>query len=157
MDAETVRDSLLAVAGRLDARLGGASLDDKTALATTRRSLYYRHTPQDRAKFLELFDGANPEACYLRNESVMPQQALALLNSPLAREQAKFAAERVGNQPDDEFVAAAFRAVLGREPNQAEKEACGAFLREQPSLSREHVRASLVHTLFNHNDFVTIR
>jgi hypothetical protein len=183
MDAETVRDSLLAVAGELDLALGGPPLDEKTALTTRRRSLYYRHTPQDRARLLELFDAADPEASYERPTSIVPQQALALLNSSLARDSARAAAAALsaesGSSSDEAFVEAAYWRVLNRRPAPAEARSCRDFLQRQAELLARaseltafagpggaraaaadpprRARENLLQVLLNHNDFVTIR
>jgi hypothetical protein len=155
MEAEVVRDSVLAVAGRLDLTAGGPELDYEKGLTTFRRSLYYRHANEKQMLFLTVFDAANVNECYRRTASIVPQQALALANSPLTADSAKAVAARLGASMDDAaFVAAAFRCVLARPPTPAEAEECLKFLDENdPERSRER----LIHVLFNHNDFVTIR
>jgi hypothetical protein len=85
MQAEVVRDSLLAVAGSLDSTMGGHELDHQQGLTSHRRSLYFAHHGEEKMEFLELFDGANPSDCYQRTLSVQPQQALALTNSELTQ------------------------------------------------------------------------
>ncbi len=85
MQAEVVRDSLLAVAGTLDNTMGGHELDHQQGLTSRRRSLYFAHHGEEKMEFLELFDGANPSDCYKRTLSVQPQQALALTNSELTQ------------------------------------------------------------------------
>jgi len=85
MQAEVVRDSLLAVAGSLDSTMGGQELDHQQGLTSHRRSLYFAHHGEEKMEFLELFDGANPSDCYKRTLSVQPQQALALTNSELTQ------------------------------------------------------------------------
>ena len=61
-------------------------------------------------RFLAIFDGANATECYRRNESIVPQQALALYNSRLAWEQARLLAKRLSEEaamseePADAFV-----------------------------------------------------
>jgi hypothetical protein len=90
-----------------------------------------------------VFDGANPTECYERNESVVPQQALAMANSQLSQEMAAKLARRLEGPG---FVDRAFQTVLGRLPAAAERElAAGA------------TPVDLIHALFNHNDFVTTR
>ncbi|MGV3604965.1 MAG: DUF1553 domain-containing protein [Planctomycetaceae bacterium] len=84
MEAEAVRDSLLAMAGGLDLRMGGSDLDPNEWLTRNRRSLYFRNTKEKKVTFLALFDSPNVAECYRRSESIAPQQALALVNSPLA-------------------------------------------------------------------------
>jgi hypothetical protein len=146
MEAEVVRDSVLYVSGGLDPSRGGPELDHGSALTTSRRSLYYRHAAEKQSEFLALFDAANMSECYERSESVVPQQALALANSSLVLQASARLAEALGKR--DDFLGAAFAAVLGRPPSPAEREACAEF---------QGSRAGLVHVLFKHNDFVTIR
>jgi hypothetical protein len=112
---------------------------------------------------------------------VVPQQALALNNSELplrlSRVLARKMTREVASDTDEGFVAAAFEQVLGRPPSNAETGASVAFLLRQAKLFLEsglkgeaavsadlpandpalRARENLVHVLFNHNDFVTIR
>ncbi|RUL83961.1 DUF1553 domain-containing protein [Tautonia sociabilis] len=184
MESELVRDNVLHVAGSLDPMLGGPDLDPESALATARRSLYFRHAKEKRATFLKLFDSANVTSCYRRDVSVAPQQALALANSTLSRSQARVLTARLieecGGDEDASFVTVAFEQVLGRAPDADERDACLAYLREQadrladpaalsafdrgpepPVMPSDdpsrRARENLVHVLINHSDFVTIR
>jgi len=152
MEAEAVRDSVLFLAGSLDLSRGGPELDQSAALTTNRRSLYYRHALEKQAEFLRLFDAANVSECYERSESIIPQQALALANSSLVEANARTLAKKLPADPEA-FVAAAFETILGREPKPQEQEECRRFLLEAGAKGRD----GLVHVLFNHNDFVTIR
>jgi hypothetical protein len=87
LEAEDLRDSLLAVAGRLDREMGGKAITD---LATPRRSLYLMTVRSDRNTYRAMFDAADPAAIVeKRNESTVAPQALFLLNHPFAVEQAK--------------------------------------------------------------------
>src|SRR5204862_5259757 len=95
MEAETVRDSVLAVAGSLDRTFGGPELDQNLGLTTQRRSIYYRHAAEKTMEFMELFDGANVTECYERTVSVVPQQALAMANSTLVLGQARQLARNI--------------------------------------------------------------
>jgi hypothetical protein len=152
MEAEVVRDSILAVSGQLDPQMGGPEIDEMQGFESRRRSLYFRHSPDTQMEFLKMFDGASPAECYLRNESVVPQQALALANSQLSRDQSRILARRLSTEPA--FIQAAFQTVLGRPPSADELATSERFLQRQPA---EQARESLVHVLLNHNDFVTIR
>ena len=73
MEAEVVRDSLLAVAGQLDPTLGGPILDEKLGQTMPRRSVYFRFNTEYRVAFLDPFDAASPTECYERRDSVLPQ------------------------------------------------------------------------------------
>ncbi|MFN9374290.1 MAG: DUF1553 domain-containing protein, partial [Planctomycetaceae bacterium] len=165
MEAEVVRDSLLAVAGRLDPTLGGQELENKDSLTTFRRSLYYCCQPEEdgKSQLGMLFDGPEPSDCYRRSRTIIPQQALALSNSDLAHElsarlavqlhEALSPAERQGVAP---FIVRAYQQILSRSPTPAELEACAQFL-GAPAPTPEAARSGLVRVLLNHNDFVAIR
>jgi hypothetical protein len=148
MEAEIVRDSILAVSGRLDPQMGGPEIDETKGFDVYRRSIYFRHSPDTQMEFLRMFDAASPSECYQRNESVVPQQALALANSKLSRDRSKDLAERLSKEHNspEAFSRAAFETILGRPPSEKELETA---IKAKPE--------SLVHVLFNHNDFITIR
>ena len=137
MEAEVVRDSLLAVAGELDNHLGGPIIDEKLGQTSHRRSVYFRFNTEYKMMFLEQFDPANPAECYERRESVVPQQALALNNSALALSQSRLLAKRWAGSSAAEFVTMAFEQVLGRAPTAAEQARCERFLNEQAALLKE--------------------
>ncbi|HYG78207.1 MAG TPA: PSD1 and planctomycete cytochrome C domain-containing protein [Planctomycetota bacterium] len=186
MEGEMVRDSILYLAGSLDLTTGGAEIDHMAGLTSNRRSLYFRHANEKQVLFLELFDAANPNECYRRNESIVPQQALALANSPLSMAQSRILAEKLtslagsGADAASRFITLACESILCRPPSSEEKEACAEFLSSQTKLfsdasalkrfdsgdavtvkpsrdPQQRARENLVHVLFNHNDFVTIR
>ena len=186
MEAEVVRDSLLQIAGQLDPTMGGPEVDEKEGQTSRRRSIYFRHTPDSQMVFLKVFDSASPTDCYERNESVVPQQALAMSNSSLSYSEARRLARNISqgfktpDSEDSEFVAAAFERILSRPPSTQELSESVTFIHDQGELFRSpekltafqagkpgevlpsddpllRARESLVHALFNHNDFVTIR
>jgi len=186
MEAEVVRDTLLSIAGQLDTTMGGQEIDAAKGMESRRRSVYFQDTPDVQVTFLKVFDEANPNECFQRNESIVPHQALALANSKLSLQVARTLEEqitkRTGAQPaaDSKFIADAFDVVLNRPPTAAERAESLKFLREQEELFQEpkkltpvqtgaageikpeadaHLRAreDLVHVLVNHTDFVTIR
>ena len=174
MEAQIVRDSIHALAGVLDLRVGGPTVNPATDEGSTRRSLYFTHSQEDIHRFLDAFDNANPADCYRRAESVVPQQALALSNSKLVLAMAPKIAERVeksaggtsaGGTEDARFVRGAYQTILGLEPTAAEQRECEAALAELKKLSAaatpagtpSRARVTLVQTLLNHNDFITVR
>jgi hypothetical protein len=156
-EAEVVRDCVFAVAGALDATLGGPDIDHESGLTVPRRSLYFRHAAEKQMEFLQIFDAAGVTECYRRKESILPQQALALANSEIslrmARRLAGMLSDETGSEPSG-FITAAFERVLSRPPTDAERAECLRYLGEDTGLRR---RESLVHVLLNHHDFVTIR
>ena len=155
MEAEVVRDGLLALSGGLDLTRGGADIDPLKADQVPRRSLYFTICPDTRALMLEQFDVASPLECYLRTESIIPQQALALANGGLSFSQTRLMARTLSrskseiaasaaaevtnnseskNVSDDEFVTRVYELVLCRVPSPQERARCVRFLKEQPRL-----------------------
>lgn len=152
MESQLVRDSLLHLSGRLDLTLGGPSLDPAKVETSPRRSLYFIQNADVEHRFLAVFDNANVLECYRRNESVVPQQALALTNSQLSRDCAVALASTLAKLDTPAFVDQSFLAILGRLPLEAER---------QVSLAGFHAlnkdRSLFLQVLLNHNDFVTLR
>jgi hypothetical protein len=149
MEAEVVRDALLHLAGQLEETLGGPPLDHKAGLDSARRSLYYRYSREDKMEFLTTFDAAGVEECYRRQESIVPQQALALENSEFVWDQARRMARRLDDSPGMSaraFVTAAFEHILGRAPEPAELEACEDFLAHQEKLLADPSRLTAFPT-----------
>ena len=152
MESQVVRDSLLQLAGKLDLTLGGPSLDPGAAESSPRRSLYFIQNADTEHRFLATFDNSNVLECYRRNESVVPQQALALTNSKLSSECADVIASRMKASDDEAFLRQSFLIVLNRAPNAAEL----AVSREGFAALKNN-RSLFLQALLNHNDFVTLR
>lgn len=184
MDAETVRDSLLTLSKRLDSTIGGRSLSPSDAGYQNRRGLYLRQSLDGKETMLSVFDGADVNECYRRHCSIVPQQSLALANSKFSFEQARgilAVTDPAGSLSDHDFIVAAFETVLSRKPVSEEQSECSQFMaRQLELLSRQYadnewigvpgdqgkpaelppataVRASLIHVLINHNDFIVVR
>jgi hypothetical protein len=141
MEGEEIRDGVLAASEQLDRTMGGADIDMKLGLTSWRRSLYYTHHGEEKMEFLNLFDGANPTDCYRRAETVVPQQALAMVNSEFSHRESRLLArslwDRVQHDPppsgnkDETFVIAAFEQILARSPSAEMKTAAVKFLGRQ--------------------------
>ncbi|WP_157447487.1 DUF1553 domain-containing protein [Chthoniobacter flavus] len=169
LDADQLRDTILAVSGELKldylgSNIAGAGEIDANNFSAqnieygyvfkdTRRSVY---TPAFRNKRLELFEafdfGDINSSVGQRNVSTVAPQALYLLNHPFVVEQASAAAERTlaNAGSNDERIVAVFRRSLGRTPSAGELEKCRRFLGAEPSLEQW---AELQHTLFDCLDF----
>ena len=147
-----MRDSLLHLASKLDLSFGGPSIDPSKANSSPRRSLYFVQTPETEATFLGAFDNVNVLECYRRNESVVPQQALALSNSQLSRDCADALAEKLSELDVEAFVTQSFLTVLSRPPTDAEQQVSLAGFAEL-----KQNRSHFLQALLNHNDFVTLR
>lgn len=165
LESQVVRDSLLTLAGTLDTTQGGPSIPPGQQASSNRRSLYFFHSNNERNLFLTMFDEALVTDCYRREQSIVPQQALALSNSQLVLTAAPQIAKRVTDRladPTDRqaFITAAFELVLGFQPSTAEQQAALTALeawQKQPNTDESIARAQLVWALINHNDFVTLR
>ena len=123
LDAEAIRDSLLAVAGRLDASPGGPAFAD---LAVPRRTLYLQsvRTGPSSTGFGRLFDRADPGSIVaVRGESVVAPQALFFLNDPFLSEIARALAARVvreAPESNEARIRRLYALVLNRPPAPAE-------------------------------------
>lgn len=164
MEAEVLRDSILQISGKLDPTMGGQELENKDIFTSWRRTLYYSCQPEEDGKSSlgMLFDGPDASDCYRRTQTVIPQQSLALTNSPLVHELSSGIVMQIesrmpqGTQSDPtSFVQSAFGSILSRSPSQQELQLCLEYLSE--STDAPMLRASLVRVLLNHNDFITIR
>jgi hypothetical protein len=139
LEAEAVRDSVLAVAGSLNPQQGGPEIDQGEGLTNTRRSLYFRNSKEKKMTFLDAFDRPNVVDCYKRSESIVPQQALAQANSPLTLAEARRLAGRLSEQVGAEneeslvqtFVNTAFAQILSRPPTAGELAECTGFVAAQ--------------------------
>lgn len=168
MESQVLRDTMRHLAEQLDLTLGGPTIDPSKGENQGRRSLYFTHSRDDQHRFLSMFDDAEILACYRRSVSIIPQQALALVNSRLSLSLAESVAQRVDNDlllDDENFVLRAFESVLGEAPTGEEQKLCLDLIREVRAalkgLSAEgkqrRARRNLIQALFNHNDFITIR
>jgi hypothetical protein len=146
LELEPLRDALLAVSGRLDLGFGGRSIDLQKQPFTGRRSVYGYLDRQNVPTLFRVFDFANPDAATPRRpETVVPQQALFVMNSPFVIEQARALVAKAqvaapeqspagGDAPDHGLatrVRAMFRLAWQREPAADELALALAFLPEQ--------------------------
>jgi hypothetical protein len=182
LDAESIRDTLLAVGGNLDRTPGGAhpfpAMNTwnftqhnpfKAVYETSKRSVYVMQQRFQRHPFFALFDGADTNASTDRRiTSTTPLQALFLMNDPLVHEQAKKFAARVLTEAKDDAsrITRAYALLYGREPTKDEVAAATDYLAkvrdkltasgtptdQQPAKAWE----SLARALFLSNEFVYV-
>jgi hypothetical protein len=144
MDAETLRDSLLYVAGNLDLQTGGppAPLNDKNR----RRTVYGFVSRRKLDAMLALFDFPNPNSTSeQRVVTNVPLQRLFMMNSVFVEQQAAGLAKRLTGD-DGERVRQAYRLLYGRPPSPEEVQLGVAFVRK--SNWNEYARV-----LLNSNEF----
>jgi len=163
LDAESIRDAMLFVSGELDLSEGGnlfrsgfapndlnrelfvvdiSGSDYYPPFVSTRRSIYLPVLRNSRPEILKLFDVANEhESTTQRVETIVPTQALYLLNSSSAFRQADSMAMRVLDEVTSrsepktsdqagEIVDLAYRLALGRTPSDVETRQALEFLTE---------------------------
>ena len=183
LEAEIVRDSILAVSGQLNRTLEGPPVDittpsnglsqavaAPTPTSAHRRSIYLFARRVYPLKFLELFDAPIMSInCTQRRHSATVLQSLALLNSEFLFQQSEEFARRVkamvGIEPEAQ-VRVAFQLALGRAPRKTELEDCLAFLSEQTAIPITDPRspdkdtpsglADFCHMLLSTNEFLYV-
>jgi hypothetical protein len=157
LEAEAVRDSMLAVSGELDHTPGGTPDADETK--SLRRGLYLLMKRQKPPAGLTLFDGptAATESCPRRITTATPLHALYALNNPFPAARAQAFANRVRKtvgSDRDKQAEAAFLLALGRKPKATEREAVAAFFQNVPA--ETDALAELCHALLCANEFTTL-
>ena len=146
LEAEAIRDSLLATTGRLDLKQYGPPVGGHEP----RRSVYLRVRRNSLDPLLKVFDAPPPiTATGKRDVTNVPAQSLALLNDPFViRLAAHWADSLLAEAPQttpDERVAQMFAKALGRPAELAEIDAALAYLREI-ALRRQQRQQSFVRT-----------
>jgi hypothetical protein len=170
LDAESVRDAVLAVSGRLDRTMGGPSVKhfiqapgihrtpkvdyvtfDPDSPGAHRRSVYrfiFRTVPDPFMDALDCPDASQFTA--VRPVSVTALQALALLNDPFMVRMSEHFASRVAPAGDERAqIRLAYRLALGREPGPREETALADY-------ARRHGMANAGRLLLNCNEFVFV-
>ena len=135
LESEAFRDSLFAVAGRLDSTLGGPGFQDA---AKPRRSLYLMsvRTGAKTAEFGPLFDAPDCSGIVeRRTESIVAPQALFMMNDPLVTELATALSERIAGEVtaarDVDRIRRLYEITLGRLPTVKEMEIGVQLLADQ--------------------------
>lgn len=186
LEAESIRDSLLAVSGRLDARLYGETIDpprpkeDATKRLFSgpldgegRRSIYIRMSIMQPPQLLATFNQPSPKVPMGRRDRTnSPAQALALLNDPFVSGQAEFWAKALVREPHsspEERITAMFRRAFTRNPDATElarwTKMANDFLAAQNEGSNHPaadimadlpVWKDLAHSMFNAKEFIYV-
>src|SRR5690606_19985638 len=117
-EAESIRDSMLAVAGLLDRTIGGPSVPLEERDQSPRRTIYLTQKRGDLPFVQQLFDAPSALACAgQRRNSTVALQPLFLLNDPSTLRYAEAFADRVEQESSQDFdrrAASAFELALGR-------------------------------------------
>ena len=182
LEAEAVRDSLLAVSGQLETTMGGSLLKlknrdyffdhtskDLTTYDSRRRSLYLPVVRNNVLDLFQLLDFPDPGVSNgNRATTVVPLQALLILNSEFVMQVAADLADRLHGEAsdDDQRLSRLYLIALGREPTSDERSADRAFLsaavQAQSTASDANTRrrqawASLCQVTIATNEFMYVR
>jgi Protein of unknown function (DUF1553)/Protein of unknown function (DUF1549) len=167
LEGEIVRDSLLAISGRLNPKMGGRGVFPPVPIEATkgtgyqaspdpadhrRRSVYIFARRNLRFPFLESFDLPDSnQSCPKRGSSVTAPQALALLNAADVVAASKETADRLAKESTstNDRIQRAYRLILGRAPTADEESLAHDFLSQSPL-------TELCRALFNVNEFVFV-
>lgn len=172
LDAEIVRDSILAASGAIDLKQGGPAVfpalpkellssvsyglwdKDEDGSGARRRSVYVYRRRGLVFPMFQVFDLPEQNiTAGARNISTVPTQALMLLNNPFVLEQAQRFADRVRAEAGDDRerqIERAYQIALARPPTEIELRVAFDALRTQSLVD-------LTHVLFNLNEFVYMR
>ncbi len=136
LDFESMRDSLLASAGRLEPAVGGKPVVLESQPFPTRRALYgfidrYNLDPTYRTFDFPTPDASSPK----RSTTIVPQQSLYLLNSPFVSEQARHLAARpeVVSGSAEDRIRGYYHLLFGRDAEPREVDLGRKFLEVQSS------------------------
>ena len=138
LEFEAVRDSLLAIGGKLDLSMGGkpVNLGAGEEGYSTRRTVYGYIDRQNLNEIYNQFDFANPGIeTGKRYETIVPQQSLFLMNSPLVVEQARNLVSRSEFQSlkdDQSRISWLYQRIYQREPSATEIKIAEKFLERSP-------------------------
>jgi hypothetical protein len=172
LDAEVVRDSILAASGAINLAVGGAPVrpplpetlvkstiynvwkNQEDGPGTWRRSLYVYRKRGMAFPMFEVFDMPDPNfSAGRRSISTVPTQALTLINNAFVLKQAQMFADRVKKEAGDDPVKQiqlAYRIALGRPPD-------GTELAIASDTVGTHSLTDLTDVLLNLSEFLYMR
>lgn len=181
LEAEAIRDAVLAVSGRLDtAMFGGRAASggmyeegrggDGSEYGDDRRSVYQQILRNRTNPFLEVFDQPTPSTTRgRRDETNVPAQSLAMMNSPFVASSAEAWGRRLAEGEGhsvESRVSFMYAKALGRPPTSRERSDATGFvaalaqeegLAERSVLGEPKVWSRLAHALFNFKEFIYVR
>lgn len=185
LNAEALRDAMLAASGELDKRIGGEgfkpSISAEALEGFSRKDAAYKASPPDEQRRRSLYSFVSRSLmppmmttfdlcdttlpCAQRDVTTVPTQALAMLNNDFVYARSEALARRVEttSTKTDGQVVAAWKFILSREPTANEQELAQRHLESQSRNfesagvdTKHHALASLCHVLLNSNEFLHI-
>lgn len=168
LDAETIRDTILAISGDLNPTMHGPGYHDfrtfvfnsqfyemldPVGVTFNRRSLYRTWVRSGRNQFLDVFDCPDPSTkAPQRAVTTTPLQALSMLNNSFVLRMADRFATRIevaANQNGTTQPHEAYRLAFGRLPSNTESDEISAFV-------KLHGLAALCRVILNSNEFLYV-
>ena len=182
MEAESVRDSILAASGRLDRTLYGPSIQpyrekeyaDRRLFpgpldGNGRRSIYIKNNLMEAPKFLGAFNFPGGKVTQGRRDVTnVPAQALALLNDPFVLQQAEFWSQRLLLNSNDSLASRLdkmFQSAVNRSPTTEEQTRFEEAVRQLAAIyqipaenvmNNPEIWKDIAHALFNFNELIYI-
>jgi hypothetical protein len=169
LDAESIRDSILAASGDLDSAIGGAPVpvphridaemkpESGPVDGHRRRSIYLERRRNFPQRFLSIFDRPAPQATVgTRDVTNVPAQSLALLNDPFVLEESQRWADRIAKAPGsvEQRLAEMHHSALARPATGEELTGLKQLLGEAPTAESW---ALVALSLFNQKEFIYVR
>ena len=162
LEAEAIRDSMLAVSREIDPTMYGPGTLDQNM---RRRSVYFFIKRSQLIPTMMLFDW--PEhlvSIGQRASTTIAPQALLFMNSPQGRQYAEGFANRLSSVADGKFAPAAYALAFGRQPNAKELALAGQFLAKQAAAhaaagkadAARVARVDFCQALMSMNEFVYV-
>ena len=152
LTAEGIRDSMLAVSGRLDRQMGGKSVPEYLTSfmqgrgrpkggpldGEGRRSVYLGVRRNFLSPFMLVFDQPQPVSTFgQRDVTNVPAQALSMLNDPFVHGEADRLAKKVMGMPEGERVEKLYWLLFSREVTEGEEKRAEEFLKMEVEKSGE--------------------
>ena len=157
LDFETTRDSLVAITGHLDSRLGGKSEDLLGGNYFPRRTMYSFIDRQDLPGIFSVFDFPSPNASSpQRDLTTVSPQALYLMNGPFLKQVSErvLARSDINSRPDKAGrIERIYQMLLQRPPDETERKLAEDFLGESPSVVELE---RFIQALLMSNEFVFV-
>ena len=165
IEAEAIRDSLLAVSGRMDFEMSGPGLPNNGTGEMQRRSVYLTIRRTALNPFLEVFDAPKPFTTAGRRDATnVPAQSLTLLNDRFVIECARTWADRIvaGNTDatPEARIRRMFATAFAREPAEREIAASRKYLEAastEPLMQNAAAWRDFAQSLFNAKEFIFLR
>jgi hypothetical protein len=180
LTAEEVRDSFLAVSGKLNLKAGGPSIypplprevlagqsrpgegwGNSSPEESSRRSVYVYMKRSLLVPILSQHDQADTDSsCPVRYTTTVPTQSLGMLNGEFSNEQAKFLAERLAKEAGNDLssqVRRGIRLTSGRNPTEDEIKKDVAFIQElmtKQKLNQSTAMKQYSLMMLNTNEFI---